>query len=328
MVLTAGLGTRLAPLSTMRAKPALPVAGVPLAGRILRWLSGAGVTDAVLNLHHRPETITAAIGDGSAFGVRVRYSWEPRVLGSAGGPARALTLLGAERFLIVNGDTLSDLDLAPLAAEHAASGAAVTRALVANPDPQHYGGVSVDASGRVTGFSTPGPANRGWHFIGIQAANASVFAGLDPQEPAGTIGGVYDRLLEQRPGSIRAFLAQASFLDIGTAADYLETCLAIGRAEGRGDTLAGARTAMHPDARVTRSVLWDDVQIERDVVLDECVVGDGVRVPAGVRLARRVILPRAGRPPGPGETAAGDLLLSPLDAKRRAAGRPGRDDRS
>jgi NDP-sugar pyrophosphorylase family protein len=261
MVLTAGLGTRLAPLSDLKAKPALPVAGVPLAGRILRWLAAGGVADAVLNLHHRPETVTAAIGDGSGFGVRVRYSWEPRVLGSAGGPARALPLLDAEQFFLVNGDTLTDLDLALLAARHRASGASVTLAVVPNPDPLHYGGVSVDGEGRVTGFTAPGPGNRGWHFIGVQAVNASVFAPLDPHEPAATIGGIYGDLLATQPGGIRASVAAASFFDIGTAADYLETCLAIGRSEGLGDVMTGARGSVAPDACVTRSVLWDDVTI-------------------------------------------------------------------
>jgi len=319
MVLTAGLGTRLAPLSELRAKPALPVAGTPLAGRILRWLAAAGVTDAVLNLHHLPETITAAIGDGGAFGVRVRYSWEPRVLGSAGGPARALPLLDAARFLLVNGDTLTDLDPVPLTAEHIASGAAATLALVPNPDPLHYGGVLVDDSGRVTGFSVPGPANRGWHFIGVQAVEASVFAPLDPQEPASTIGGVYDRLLEARPGTLRGHLSRASFLDIGTAADYLETCLAIGRAEGSADPQAGARAVVHPGARVTRCVLWDDVRIDEGAALDECVVADGVCVGPGMRISRRVVLPIDGRAAGPDDEVAGPLLLTPLDARRRRA---------
>ena len=319
MVLTAGLGTRLAPLSSLRAKPALPVAGAPLAGRILRWLAAAGVTDAVLNLHHRPETITAAIGDGAAFGVRVRYSWEPLVLGSAGGPARALPLLDAPRFLLVNGDTLTDLDPAPLAAQHEASGASVTLALVANPDPLHYGGVLVDNDGCVTGFCAPGPSNRGWHFIGVQAVEASAFAAIDPDAPANTIGGVYDRLIAAGRGSVRAHLAGAAFFDIGTAADYLETCLAIGRAEGLAEPHAGARTMVHAGARVTRSVLWDDVRIDEGAVLDECVVADGAHVAAGLQITRRVVLPIAGRTAAPGDEVAGGLLLSPLDARRRRA---------
>jgi mannose-1-phosphate guanylyltransferase len=319
MVLTAGLGTRLAPLSGLRAKPALPVAGVPLAGRILRWLAGGGVTDAVLNLHHLPATITASIGDGSPFGVRVRYSWEPRLLGSAGGPARALPMLDSARFFLVNGDTLTDLDLAPLAAAHAASGALVTMAVVVNPDPLHYGGVAIDDDGRVTGFTRPGPGNCGWHFIGVQAVNAEVFAALDPTEPADTVAGCYPELVVARPGAIRAMVSDAAFSDIGTAADYLDTCLAIGRAEGRGDVLAGERTAVQPGASVTRSVVWDDVEVAAGAALDECVVADGVRVPPGVRLSRRVVIPRGSRAPGAGDECVGDLIVSRLDAQRRRA---------
>ncbi|MGE5199610.1 MAG: sugar phosphate nucleotidyltransferase [Rhodospirillaceae bacterium] len=319
MVLTAGLGTRLAPLSNLKAKPALPVAGVPLAGRILRWLAAGGVTDAVLNLHHLPATVTAAIGDGGAFGVRVRYSWEPRVLGSAGGPARALPLLDADRFFLVNGDTLTDLDLGALAARHLATGAAVTLAVVANPDPLHYGGVSVDGEGRVTGFTAPGPGNRGWHFIGVQAADRSVFAPLSPDEPAHTVSGIYRDLIAARPGAIRAMVTRASFADIGTAADYLATCLAIGRAEGRGDVLAGARAAVHPAARVTRSVLWDDVAVAGGAMIDECVVADGARIPAGARLSRRVVVAGGAAGHGAGADGAGGLLMTPLDAQRRRA---------
>jgi NDP-sugar pyrophosphorylase family protein len=85
LVLTAGLATRLRPLSLVRAKAALPVAGEPLACRILRSLGAAGVTDAVLNLHHLPHTLTSLVGDGTGTGLRVRYSWEVPVLGSAGG---------------------------------------------------------------------------------------------------------------------------------------------------------------------------------------------------------------------------------------------------
>src|SRR5687767_8573965 len=97
LVLTAGLARRLRPLSLVRAKAALPVAGVPLVHRILRSLAASGVTDAVLNLHHLPHTLTRLVGDGSALGMRVRYSWEVPVLGPAGGPRRAVPLLGSTR---------------------------------------------------------------------------------------------------------------------------------------------------------------------------------------------------------------------------------------
>src|SRR5712691_11345965 len=122
LLLTAGLGTRLRPLTDVRAKPAIPVAGEPLVRRIIAWLAAHGVTDLVLNLHHLPATISSIVGDGRDLGVRVRYSWEqPRILGSAGGPRLAAPIVGTERFFIVNGDTLTDVDLRALADAHSAS---------------------------------------------------------------------------------------------------------------------------------------------------------------------------------------------------------------
>src|SRR5262249_27860607 len=115
LILAAGLGTRLRPLTDARPKPAMPVAGEPLIRRITTWLASGGVSEMVVNLHHRPEPRTAVLGDGCDLGVRVRYSWEqPRVLGSAGGPRLALPLLDVDAFLLVNGDTLTDVDLAAL----------------------------------------------------------------------------------------------------------------------------------------------------------------------------------------------------------------------
>ena len=152
LVLTAGKATRLRPLSSVRAKAAMPVAGTPIIVRILQWLRAAGVRRVVMNLHHRPETITRVVGDGSAWDVRVRYSWEPEILGSAGGPRRALPLLDAERFLIVNGDTLTDCDLAALVQRHRESAALVTMAVVPG-DVARYGGVVVGADGVVQGFA-------------------------------------------------------------------------------------------------------------------------------------------------------------------------------
>src|SRR5437868_12242562 len=152
LVLTAGLGTRLMPLTAARAKAAVPVNGVSLARRVVRWLADQGVTEQILNLHHQPETITRDIGDGSDAGVRVRYSWENPVLGSAGGPRRALSLL-PQRFYLINGDTLTNLVLEDLLAEHVSRAALVTMALIPNPRPDKYGGVQLDGDGWITGFT-------------------------------------------------------------------------------------------------------------------------------------------------------------------------------
>jgi mannose-1-phosphate guanylyltransferase len=292
LVLTAGHGTRLRPLSDVRAKPAIPVAGEPMIRRIIRWLVSQGVTDLVLNLHHRPETVAGVVGDGQDLGAQVRYSWEqPQVLGSAGGPRLALPLLDAETFLIVNGDTLTDLDLGAVVAAHVESRALVTLALVPNREFDRYGGVSLDASDRVTGFVARGPAAEGsWHYVGIQAAHASVFADIEPHVPARTIGGVYDALIATRPGAVRGFKCDAEFWDVGTVSDYWRTSAAFMRKEGRTGSPAGRSARIDPSARIEDAILWDDVEVGAGAVVEKCIVTDGVAIPAGSTYHGAVLL--------------------------------------
>ena len=105
----------------------------------------------MLNLHARPDTIAAVVGDGEHLGLRVRYSWEQPLLGSAGGPRRALPLLDSDVIIIVNGDTLCEIDLAPMIARHRDSGAAATLGLIRNPAPDRYNIVQLDGDDRITG---------------------------------------------------------------------------------------------------------------------------------------------------------------------------------
>jgi mannose-1-phosphate guanylyltransferase len=301
LILCAGLGTRLQPLTSVRAKPAIPVAGTPMIRRIVSWLAGQGVDDLVVNLHHLPHTLTACLGDGRDLGARVRYSWEvPRILGSAGGPRLARAIAGGGTFLIVNGDTLTDVDLGQLADAHAGSGASVTLALVPNREFLRYGGVVVTEDGpatsrgaaRVSGFVRRGPQAAGsYHFIGVQVVDSAVFDGIEPGAAASSIGGVYDALIAARPGSVRAVISDAAFYDVGTPADYWRTSRAVAAAEG---TSFGG------------SILWDDVAVAAGAQLDECIVTDGVEVTAGAS-HRREILIRG----GDGRTLVSPLTLEP-----------------
>ncbi len=313
LVLTAGLGTRLQPLTRVRAKAAAAVDGEPLARRTIRWLAGHGVRDLVLNLHHQPESITAVVGDGADLGARVRYSWESPVLGSAGGPRHALPLLldglgaGAARtFVLVNGDTITDVDLAAMAAQHQRTGALVTMALILNPRPEKYGGVRLDGDHAVTGFTPrrvagrpPAPSERPrveeFHFIGPQMVEPEVFMALEDGVPAESVLSVYPALMAARPGSVRGFVSQAAFQDIGTPADLLQTSLDLAAAGGRPDCPRWGRNArVAASARVARCVLWDDVTVGPGAELTECVVADGVVIPAGARFERSAIVPGSG----------------------------------
>jgi mannose-1-phosphate guanylyltransferase len=315
LVLTAGLGTRLRPLTLVRAKAAVPVNGQPLAMRVVRWLANRGIHDVVLNLHHKPETIAAAVGDGSGIGVRVRYSWEHPVLGSAGGPRRALALLtdgGREQFLLVNGDTLTNVDIDAVHAAHRSSGALVTMALIPNPRPEKYGGVLLDAESHVTGFTRRRPNARTYHFIGVQIAEARVFADLPDGVPHESVGALYPRLMTACPGSIRGYVSDASFQDIGTPADCLETSLAL--AANEGDHMVSARATIAASARIERTALWDDVVVGDGAHLADCIVADGARIPEGMTLERCAVVPASA-----GEPQAGDLIERGLLIRRFVA---------
>ena len=293
LVLTAGLGTRLRPLTDVRAKPAIPVAGEPMIRRIIAWLVSQGVHDLVLNLHHRPETLTARVGDGADLHARVRYSWEhPRVLGSAGGPRLAREIIGADdTFLIVNGDTLTDVNLVQLAQAHASSGALVTMALVPNREFTRYGGVLLDTDGRVTGFAKRGPASEGsGHFIGVQIVSGRVFDSIRPDEVASSVNGIYDALIATQPGAVRGFLSEAEFWDVGTVEDYWRTSHAFAARQVDASSSAGRPPRIDVSARVTRSILWDDVVVEAGAVVDACIVTDGVHVGVGTSHQREVLI--------------------------------------
>jgi NDP-sugar pyrophosphorylase family protein len=298
LVLAAGLGTRLHPLTLARAKAAAPVDGEPLARRTIRWLAGHGVRDLVVNLHHRPDSIAAVLGDGRDLGVRLRYSWESPVLGSAGGPRHALPLLLdaiapgiAGTFVLVNGDTLTNVDLPAMLEQHRRTGALVTMALIPNPRPDKYGGVLLDDDGTITRFTRRGDLQPSFHFIGPQIVEAETFQPLEDGVPAESVLGLYPALMSSRPGAVRGFVSNAAFQDIGTPADLLQTSLDLAAADGRPDCPRwGRNVRVAASASVTRSVLWDDVTVGAGAVLTECVVADGVAVPPGAVWTRCAIV--------------------------------------
>jgi NDP-sugar pyrophosphorylase family protein len=308
LVLTAGHATRLRPLSLVRAKGAVPVAGIPIAERILRQLAAAGVRDAVLNLHHLPETLTRRIGDGSALGLRVRYSWEMPLLGSAGGPGRARPLMGGSPFLVVNGDTLSTADIGGLVSEHQQHDALATLAVVPNTEPDKYDGLAVDEHGNITGRVLRGTGRSSFHFVGLQVVEAAAFDSVPPDTPYESVAALYPALIAGRRGAVRAWRCETEFLDIGTPADYLASAMAIGAREGVALDV-GARCTIAPDAHLQQSVLWDDVVVEQGAWLRETIATDGVRVPAGTSW-HGVTLRRASGPLVPGEKQNGDLAVA------------------
>jgi NDP-sugar pyrophosphorylase family protein len=280
LVLTAGRGMRLDPLTRLVAKAAVPLGDRTLIERVLASIKSQGVADVVLNLHHLPATITSVVGDGMHLGVSVRYSWEQPLLGSAGGPRRAMQLLASDDFLIVNGDTLSDFDFQPMIDAHRHSGADVTMAVVPNPNPEHYNGLVVDQRdvrddlGAVTGFAPRGQAAGTWHFVGVQVVRSTAFADLPDGVPSETVAGFYRDVIRNTPGRIRAWQAETTFLDVGTPRDYADAAMTDG-------TAAGHR----------RVIVWPEARVDHGADLDECIVAGPVHVPAHFRARSAVLVP-------------------------------------
>ena len=284
LVLTAGLGTRLDPLTRLVAKAAVALGDKTLVEHVLAGLSAQGVRDVVLNLHHKPSSITSIVADGRHLGLLARYSWEQPLLGSAGGPRRALGLLSTDPFLIVNGDTLCDVDIRAMLAHHTRSGALVTMAVVPNPAPDHYNGIALGELDQVTRFVPRGQAEGTWHYVGFQIAQASVFHGLTEGVPAETVAGIYRDLLATRPGAIHGFRLNSRFLDVGTPRDYLNAALQMRES-------AGTAPRAGIDAGISRSIVWPEARVAPGARLDGCIVAGPVTVPAGFAASGKVIVP-------------------------------------
>ena len=225
MVLAAGLGTRLRPLTDTLPKPLLPVAGRPLLEWNLLLLKRHGITEVIINLHHLGEQIVRALGDGARLGLRLAYSHEPTLQGTGGGIKQATPFLKDGPFLVLNGDTLSDCDLTALIAAHRVSGALATMAVRDDPEAATWGPVTLDAQGRILQINgspplaEPRAALPACMFAGIHVIEQAVLDAM----PAGlgSIIDVYDRLLRQgRP--LHGYRMSGYWSDIGNPERYAQ----------------------------------------------------------------------------------------------------------
>src|ERR687895_596529 len=133
IILSAGYGTRLWPLTEDRTKPAIPILGKPLVGYVAEYVASYGFDEIVVNLHHRPGSVRKALGDGSRFGVKLHYVEEPEILGTSGALDNARSILEGDTFVVVNGKIATDIDLAAALETHRRANAIATLVLRPNP---------------------------------------------------------------------------------------------------------------------------------------------------------------------------------------------------
>jgi len=227
MVLCAGLGTRLRPLTERVPKPAVPVCGLPLVRFSLALLAGAGVRRAVVNVHHLPADMARAAREAAdTLGIALAVSDEPVIAGTGGALREAAPLLsGADAIFLVNGDVLFEVDLGAALRAHRASGALATMVLLPMPAGARYASVEVDASGAVRRIAGAfGPGGDGlvpWHFSGVHVLSPEILERV-PAEPfaADVNRHVYPPLMAS--GAVRGLVVEGYWNDLGTPARYVQ----------------------------------------------------------------------------------------------------------
>lgn len=303
MILAAGRGERMRPLTLERPKPCLPIVGRPLILFALNLLARSGVEEAVVNLHHLEGQVRELLGDGSQWGMRIRYSPEPELLGTGGGIRRAREHLvdpadAAAPFVVVNSDTILRADLKDAVAFHVETGALATMVVTRQASVERYGAVRFDAEGRVVDVA-------GLAGSGDKAAQAAVFAGVHVMSP-----GIFERLPDReafcivrevlvpliRQGEdVRAYVADGTWIDAGEPADYLaanrrvlEEALADQRRGGPFKALLGRCRSFAGDVFVGPLARVDLGVRYRGPV----VIGERARVASGASLGPHVVLGR------------------------------------
>jgi mannose-1-phosphate guanylyltransferase len=343
LVLAAGLGTRLRPLTESTPKPLLPVAGLPILGHTLAQLAAAGCAGAAVNLHHHGDQIRRRFGESFA-GMPLTYSEEPELLGTLGALYPLKEFLGAaDQVMLVNGDSLCRWPLRRLLRAHLAQGRpqveppAATLLLTSRPDPQRFGGgVGIDARGDVVSFR-PGepervPAVRRHVFAGAHVLSRELLERVGPGV-SDTVRDLYTPLLAEGR-RIATVVSGRSWHDLGTPRRFLDATLEWAQADwperlwrrawvsreavlGSGVRLKGA--SLEAGARLgdkvtlERAVLLPGAQVGSGSTLRDVIVGPGAVVPPGSWVERRVVTAwHDGRPRGLDDSVVGGVVYTPF----------------
>ena len=323
MILAAGLGSRLRPLTRYLPKPLVPILNRPLLWYLIWHVRQAGIREIAINLHYRGEQIRSWLGRGEHLGVEVTYSEEAELLGSAGGVQRMRQFFGNEPALIVHGDILFDVDLSAVIQYHLSRAALATIVLHPAHHRYNYGKIKVNAHGQIAQFVdqqlpwVSGPLTETL-FTGVQILDPAVLDALSIASVAALTTDVYPTLL-RHPSRLYGYLMQGYWSDIGTPRRYWETNMdAVGGRAGPAvnlppdvDGLNMAAPVYGRPAEVVGSATagraGDDVQVSGGIG-PEVILGEGCELADDVCLVQSVLWPRVRV--GRGVTIVGSIILN------------------
>ena len=293
MILAAGYGERLWPLTADRGKPALPVLGKPLVGYVAEYLARNGVTEAVVNLHHRPDSVREALGDGRRFGLHLKYVHEPVILGTSGGLDNAREQFQSGTFIVINGKLITDIDLRAALETHRRTNALATLVLKRNLLRERFSIVETDGElvkrfGAMPAANADADTEAPLMFTGIQILEPRIFDHIPRGVFSHSTTDVYPRAIANGE-RITAHVGEGIWHELSTLQRYLDISLALLQAQRR-NVYAGEATSIDEAAEVRDAVLWDDVVIEAGAKVSRAVVGDGVRVRSNEQFADAVVV--------------------------------------
>jgi mannose-1-phosphate guanylyltransferase len=312
MVLAAGLGTRLRPLTNEITKPMVPVLDRPVMAHILDLLEHHGFEDVIANLHYFPESIK------QYFGERLSYRFEPELLGTAGGVRGCADFFGEDSFVVISGDALTDIDLSAFAARHREAGGIATLAVKKVSDTREYGVVLHDRDGRITGFQekpSPEEALSDLGNCGIYIFSPEIFDYFPDRPFVDWAQDVFPALLENDiPFHIHE--VREYWNDVGSLAELRQGTFDALRGELRlqieGRELAPGLIVAGESVVPRSAEIEGSVWIGSDVELGEnarltgpLVLGDGARVGEGAQLRDSILLPGT-------EVASGAILIGAI----------------
>ncbi|HZV77168.1 MAG TPA: NDP-sugar synthase [Candidatus Babeliales bacterium] len=297
MILAGGLSTRLYPLTKLVPKPLVPVAGVPNAAHLLHYLRAYGFDEIAINLHYLADAIVRSLGDGSRFGVKLHYSYEPELLGSAGGVKNVESFFGGEPFVVIGCDEVTDLRLDRLVKFHRDREAIATIGLVECEQVDQYGVVVVDDRGKIVGFQEkPAPGTELSKLVntGVYAFSPAIFEHI-PAAEFYDFGKQVFPSLQAAGERFYGFDARGAYwADIGTPAEYRRASYDVVRGVVRIPQTPG--DGIDPSAEIASGVQIDGpvhvgaaVRVAEGVtIVGPSVLGDRVHVQPGARLERAI----------------------------------------
>ncbi len=296
MILSAGYGTRLWPLTEDRTKPAIPILGKPLVGYVAEYLAQYGCDEIVVNLHHRPESVRQALGDGSKFGVKLTYVEEPEILGTSGAVDNARSLFANDTFIVVNGKIITDIDLQAALDTHRRTGAIATLVLLPNAACEKFSVVKT-ADGCLSGFGgMPSPdefseTNPPLMFTGIQILEPRILDYIPRGVFSHSTTDVYPQAVAAGE-RVSIHVATGRWLELSTIQRYLDISLLLLGERGQTTTV-GEGGDISREADVSEAILWDNVVVESGARVRRAILADNVRVTAGEVLENVAVVPAA-----------------------------------